>query len=74
MLPATAAIIIKITSRTICNLIIPVEQNSPAVNSKESPGRKKPTKRPVSANTIKSRRYIPPYMIMLSGFTSCFKK
>jgi len=37
-------------------LIIPVEQNRPAVNNRESPGRKKPTNRPVSANTINRSR------------------
>jgi hypothetical protein len=41
---------------TGCSMRIPVEQNRPAVNRRESPGRKKPTKRPVSANTKKRSR------------------
>jgi hypothetical protein len=56
MFPATAAAIIRTTSIRGCNLINPVAQNKPAVNKRESPGRKNPIKRPVSANTKKRRR------------------
>jgi hypothetical protein len=38
------------------NARIPVEQNIPATNRSESPGRKKPKKSPVSANTKKRSR------------------
>ena len=39
-------------SRPILNSMVPVAMSSPAVNNKESPGRKKPMSNPVSAKII----------------------
>jgi hypothetical protein len=42
-------------------------QSTPAVNSSESPGRKKPKKRPDSAKTIRNRPIVPKASINSSG-------
>src|SRR5688500_3631854 len=51
------------------NALVP--HSKPAVNSNESPGRKKPKNRPVSANTTATSKVNPPTAIMLSGLKSC---
>jgi len=40
--------------------IIPVAVSNPAVNRSESPGRKNPTSKPVSAKTTNSKNQNPP--------------
>src|SRR5437660_9988450 len=40
---------------------VPLAAKSPAVISSESPGRKKPTSNPVSANTMAKRTPYPPH-------------
>ena len=47
-----------------------LEERKPAMNSSESPGRKKPTKRPDSAKTMAVRRSRPPCSSSFSGFSS----
>ena len=42
----------------------PAPHTTPIVNSKESPGRKNPTKRPVSANTIAVSTAYPAHPVM----------
>jgi hypothetical protein len=44
-----------------------VWQNKPAVNSSESPGKKNPKKRPVSAKTTIRSSATPPILIIVSG-------
>jgi hypothetical protein len=49
-----------------------VVQNRPAVNSSESPGRKNPTSRPVSANSTTKTPSAPrldSHDVALNGFT-----
>src|SRR5258706_4082836 len=52
------------------NLLEILSKNTPAAKSSESPGKKKPTNNPVSANTTSNRIYKPPYsMIQLIKFS-----
>ena len=50
-----AEIVINKTRSVILILKIPVAHNKPAVNSKESPGKKKPINKPVSAKTTNNK-------------------
>ena len=45
-------------------------QSIPAINSKASPGKKKPKKKPFSANTIANKSHNPPFWIKYVGSTS----
>jgi len=47
---------------------VPLDASSPAVNSNESPGRKKPTSNPDSAKTMANRPIVPKASIRVSGF------
>jgi len=47
---------------------VPFDASRPAVNSSESPGRKKPTSSPDSAKTMANRPMVPNASIRDSGF------
>jgi hypothetical protein len=47
--------------------------NIPANRIKLSPGKKKPTNKPVSAKITNNKSHKPPYSIMLLGSVNCFK-
>jgi len=66
--PATAAITKTSTKVKIGKSMYLLLANNPAVNTSESPGRKKPKKTPVSINITDNKRAIPPHCIMASGF------
>jgi len=48
-------------------LNVPFDANSPAVNSSESPGRKKPNNSPDSQKTMANRPIVPKASIRDSG-------
>jgi len=52
MLPATAAMMSKTTSRCTCNALASLAARAPAANNKESPGRNGVTTKPVSEKII----------------------
>ena len=55
-------------------LSFPAAANTPAVTRSESPGRKKPTMRPVSANTIAVMADSPPTRTIVSTSVIWWKR
>src|SRR5512143_1195406 len=55
-------------------LSLPVAAKTPAVTRSESPGRKKPTRSPVSAKTIAVIAVSPPTRIRVSTSVSLWKR